>query len=324
MRPSSSGPIPKWKSAPSGSATSRRKNVADALAADPPHDLADQEAEGVDVVAVGPPRLPPRLLLGERGGHQLPVVHRQRREAARRIAGRPARWLRSIADGDLALPGGRELAASNATPARRGRPASLSTSISRQSAAIALPTEKTSTRVSRCHGRVRARSAHPPQMSTTERALDGDRDRRADLAALAEVLGEGAAHTREALIAGAVDLRHGTRLEACGAANRGQAERTEAGWGDTSPGAAADHDPDKPLLREGTVGAGAGGSPVPRAATRSRHSPDRGASSRGWQHGSGACDARRGDRGVGGDPRLGGRPDAARAAAVSRRPRRPQ
>src|SRR5439155_449554 len=51
------------------------KERADALPAHATHDLADEEAEGVDVVAVGPAGLPPGLLLRERGRHELPVVH---------------------------------------------------------------------------------------------------------------------------------------------------------------------------------------------------------------------------------------------------------
>ena len=49
--------------------------------AQPPADgLADQEAVGVDVVAVGTARLPIGRLRGKRFGHDLPVEHRVRRE----------------------------------------------------------------------------------------------------------------------------------------------------------------------------------------------------------------------------------------------------
>ena len=71
-----------------------------------------------------------------------------------------------------------------------------------------MPTEKTSTSVSRSHGRVRCRSIHPAQMSTTGLPSTLDRDRGAELAALAEVVCERVAHRREALVAAAEDLRH--------------------------------------------------------------------------------------------------------------------
>ena len=73
---SSSAPNPKWKSAPSGSATSAPEEGPDAHRRHAADDLPGQEPERVHVVAVGRPGLPPRLLRRERAGHPVPVVDR--------------------------------------------------------------------------------------------------------------------------------------------------------------------------------------------------------------------------------------------------------
>ena len=69
-----------WKSAPSGPATFSRKKVPTLFPEMRRIDFADEETEGERVIAVARTRLPPRLLLGERGGHRVPVVDRLLRE----------------------------------------------------------------------------------------------------------------------------------------------------------------------------------------------------------------------------------------------------
>ena len=67
------------------------------------------------------------------------------------------------------------------------------------------------------------------------------------------------------------------------------------------------HDPDQPLLREGSLGARPGGDPLPRETPHPGRAPDRGAPRRGRQDRAGTDHARRSARGVGRHPRLGGR-----------------
>jgi hypothetical protein len=50
------------------------QHLGDALAGRPAHDLADQEAVCLGLVADPLPRLPPRLGLGERAAHRVPVT----------------------------------------------------------------------------------------------------------------------------------------------------------------------------------------------------------------------------------------------------------
>ena len=58
----------------------------------------------------------------------------------------------------------------------------------------------------------------------------------------------------------------------------GEASRLQAAEAIACRGRAATrHDPDQPLLREGAVGAGAGGNPISRGAPRSGHPSRRGA-----------------------------------------------
>ena len=136
--------------------------------ADAAHDLADQKAERVDVVAVRARRAP-TTAPGARARRSCAASRASRRRAAARAtAGSPARcestWRRVIAS----LPAARELRPQRAMGASRStRP--RSTSGSAQTVLSALLTEKTSTSVSRRHGRVRAASAQPPQRSTTIR-----------------------------------------------------------------------------------------------------------------------------------------------------------
>ncbi len=84
------------------------EEAPDTAAADAAHQLPDEEAVGVDVVAVGGAGLPPRLLRGELAGHQVPVVHRTRRQRrSYRRQACPVREDHPSADGVLAA--GRQL-----------------------------------------------------------------------------------------------------------------------------------------------------------------------------------------------------------------------
>ena len=70
------------KSMPAGPAMLLAQIRAERLAGDPSHHLADQESLRVHVIAVTGARLPPRLLGGERLGHDLPLAPRSRGSGA--------------------------------------------------------------------------------------------------------------------------------------------------------------------------------------------------------------------------------------------------
>src|SRR5438876_300076 len=69
------GPDPEMKVRTQRSGDLAPEERADVLPAHATHDLTDQESEGIDVVSVRPPGLPPGLFRREGGGHELPIVH---------------------------------------------------------------------------------------------------------------------------------------------------------------------------------------------------------------------------------------------------------
>ena len=174
---------------------------------DPADHLADQEAEGVDVVAVGGAGRPPGILSGQRGGHGRPVQHGARREPAA-DGGQPGLVGQQLPDGDRVLARGGELRPAGSDRGIEVEPA-LPGQAGRAGGDQALADrEHVDQRV-----RLPAAAAFlvgPAAVQVRDdAAVDHDADRGAPLAAFGEIGAEGVAQRLEPRIAVAFDrLRH--------------------------------------------------------------------------------------------------------------------
>src|SRR6185437_500436 len=124
--------------------------------------LAYQESERVDVVAVRRTRRPPRSFRSKRLGHCVPIEHcafGQRRAQSRQACA----MREKIAQGDVFLPIRGKLRPEACNRCVKPNPVAL------HQAQSALLTEKKLTNVSRRHGLLRAPSAQPPHRSATTR-----------------------------------------------------------------------------------------------------------------------------------------------------------
>ena len=150
------------------------------LAAHAPHDLADQEPERVDVIAVRRRRAPTTAAPRASAVTISSQSYIASSGSVRRIAGSPARCASTMRTVTSCFPLAGELRPVARHAAHPDRPARARRASARRPPPSPCRPRRRSTSVSRRHGRVRSMSAHPRPDVDHRPALELDRHRGAE------------------------------------------------------------------------------------------------------------------------------------------------